>query len=390
MENTSFMDSDIGNLTLHYTGMLNNSNSSNFTVDNVSRALTRSRRPEMCNLDQESWRLRFAFSVVLSLPVEILGILGNLLALIVLFKQKPTTTTTVLLQCLAVADIFVLVFSMMFRSLRTLHECFIPRGPYWTHFQVMMQYVFPFVYIARLCSTWLTVLLTVDRYIAVCKPLHAQRLCTLSRVAKELLVLVLFAVGYNIVRFFEIDYRMKPTSLARNARYTIFYKMISFGLVYYVIPICLLATLNILLVRSLRKAEESRDQLRAPTKDSAVMKRDITIVVAAVVFIFLACNIPAMMSHIFYSIETAYKSTKGQLEPVRRHFARVSNFLIILNSAVNFVIYCLFSRNFRKTFQRLFCRRFQHVRRVSQGSSAKSGSTYFSLNSAKVQHHNGD
>jgi hypothetical protein len=47
-------------------------------------------------------------------------------------------------------------------------------------------------------------------------------------------------------------------------------------------------------------------------------------------------------------------TTQARLEPWRRHLAQLSNVLVTLNSAVNFLIYCFFSRNFRSVLKRQF------------------------------------
>lgn len=44
-----------------------------------------------------------------------------------------------------------------------------------------------------------------------------------------------------------------------------------------------------------------------------------------------------------------------RLDPLRRHLAQASNVLGMLNSAVNFLVYCVFSRNFRSVLKRRFC-----------------------------------
>jgi len=71
------------------------------------------------------------------------------------------------LQSLAVADTLVLICTLMTRSLRYVG---------WTAYNNVYGYIFivfyPLSYCVRLVSTWLTVLLTADRYI--CKNYRRQ------------------------------------------------------------------------------------------------------------------------------------------------------------------------------------------------------------------------
>jgi hypothetical protein len=55
----------------------------------------------------------------------------------------------------------------------------------------------------RLFGIWLTVLLTVDRYIAVWYPLDAKRLCTVRRTWLLMLAIAVGSVAFSVPRFFE-------------------------------------------------------------------------------------------------------------------------------------------------------------------------------------------
>jgi len=47
--------------------------------------------------------------------------------------------------------------------------------------------------------------------------------------------------------------------------------------------------------------------------------------------------------------------TPHSLEPFRRHLVQASNVLVTLNSAVNFIVYCMISRKFRELLVRHCC-----------------------------------
>jgi len=59
------------------------------------------------------------------------------------------------------------------------------------------------VYFLRLLSVWLTVLLTVDRYIAVWYPLDARRLCTVKRTYIVMTIITLCTLAFCLPRYFE-------------------------------------------------------------------------------------------------------------------------------------------------------------------------------------------
>lgn len=67
----------------------------------------------------------------------------------------------------------------------------------------MFVWLYPITYVLRLFGIWLTVLLTVDRYIAVWYPLDAKRLCTTHRTYLLMVGILVGSVGFSLPRFFE-------------------------------------------------------------------------------------------------------------------------------------------------------------------------------------------
>jgi len=67
----------------------------------------------------------------------------------------------------------------------------------------IFPWLYPTVYFLRLLSVWLTVLLTVDRYIAVWYPLDARRLCTVKRTYIVMTAIVLVTLAFCLPRYFE-------------------------------------------------------------------------------------------------------------------------------------------------------------------------------------------
>lgn len=139
-------------------------------------------------------------TVWLALPLAGVGILGNIVSFFVLChmrksKLKPVVTV---LQALAVSDTAVLVCGILFRSLRVMIG---------SQYDIPMNVVYPFgfavAYVVRLVNIWFTVLLTFDRYVAVCQPLHAQRLCTTKKTSIQIAAVVVLSCLFCIPRFFE-------------------------------------------------------------------------------------------------------------------------------------------------------------------------------------------
>lgn len=305
---------------------------------------------------------RFIANVPVSMPIIIIGIIANAIAFVVLCHQKPKLTTTLVLQGLAVVDTFVLVLSL-FRCIIIMHTLTDNLHAYTRIYPYIFICTYPLQFFFRLTDNWLTVLLTIDRYIAVCRPLDAQRICTPKRAYKNMAFVVLLAATFCLPRFFEFELRnglYRPTGLLKNKIYTIVYRIVLFPLFNYVIPVVTMTILNIRLLWQLRKANEFRSLMRQASQhsDSSVpaTKRSVTIIVLGVVFVCVICNTTAFVSHLLWSLHVCFRYLR-HLTVMRRYTSNISNVLVCFNSAINFFIYCLCSRNFRQQLVRVFsCR----------------------------------
>ena len=340
---------------------------------------------------QGIYLVRYISEVVISLPIAALGILGNVLAFIVLCRQKQRLTTTLLLQALAVADTLVLISIVLGRCLRILAVC---NGwaAFLEIFPELFRWMYPLTYFFRQTDVWLVTLLTIDRWIAVCKPLHAQRLCTLSRAYKQMAGVTLLAMLVTLPRFFEYSINSKGQIashwLMRVQAYTITYRIILFFLFMYLIPMALLIILNTKLLKTLHKADIYRAALRESRNQTTGCVsgfRSITWMVVTVVITCMLCNVLAIISHILWSLAECFHKDLGHLEYYRRYTVQASNIMITINSAINFVIYCMCSKTFRQSFVKMFCT--CPGKKVQGASSSKrpltsgtgTGSMYISL-----------
>ena len=64
--------------------------------------------------------------------------------------------------------------------------------------------VYPIGMIAQTGSVGCTICVTIERYVAVCLPLKARFLCTYGRAKIYVICISIFAILYNIPRFWEV------------------------------------------------------------------------------------------------------------------------------------------------------------------------------------------
>jgi len=153
--------------------------------------------------------------------------------------------------------------------------------------------------------------------------------------------------------------------------YKAVYGIILFLVMQYVLPMMLLIILNAKVVVTLRRATthrantlriQSRRSLSQSSRSAVTPSmfestRRVTLVVVIVVLLCTVCHLVAMVAHVLWSLEVA----------CRRHFTRASNVILTVNSAANFIIYCMCSRNFRAVLVNC-C--FSCCRRINRNSQA--------------------
>ena len=87
----------------------------------------------------------------------------------------------------------------------------------------------------------------------------------------------------------------------------------------------------------------------------------LTMMLVAVVTVFFICNLLAFLvnilevnkEHDIYFI-LSYSFFLQHCSIFIYALAQINNFLVTLNSSINFIIYCIFGQKFRRTFLKMF------------------------------------
>ncbi|ESO09840.1 hypothetical protein HELRODRAFT_167651 [Helobdella robusta] len=321
----------------------------------------------MSKLDSYMAPIRLICEVYISFPMVIFGLVGNSLSLLALFRYRQSPVTTILLKAITILDTSNLLSSTILRSFRYIGI------PNYEHFhRYIFVWLFPVNCIIKMVSVWLTVLLTMERYTAICYPLHAQRICSTKRTKCFIFFTTVIVVLVSIPKFFEYeivpfdvkDSGFQQTKIMSNVFYTFAFRIIFNFLFIYFVPLIALIVMNFRIFLTLRWTSRQHrsafsSNLSRINRASSVstheslfeVTRSITTVAVLVVSVCIVCDIAAMISHVLYSLELTSKSYACSLSFYRRISSNISNVFLTFSCSVNFLIYCTVSRRFRLTLK---------------------------------------
>lgn len=218
---------------------------------------------ETHGLDEDATFFAFITNGILLNLVGLLGIFGNIISMIILSRPQMRSSINYLLIGLARCDTVLIITSVLLFGLPAIHE---QTGLLFTYvFNVyphIAPYVFPLALIAQTVTVYLTLTVTLERFVAVCHPLQARSLCTYGRARLYVVLIIIFSTLYNLPRFFEVSreeqfheeynttvYVIKASTLRSNGMYISIYVHWLYLLFIYFLPFSSMAVLNAAIYR---------------------------------------------------------------------------------------------------------------------------------------------
>lgn len=338
-------------------------------------------------LPDQSKQIAYAIWIYMGPVIFFVGLTGNVLILVVMScKRMRGTSTSDYLIIMAVADLLTIITGMIPEWLEAMEI-------------VILQELSPamcktYKFVSYTCgdtATWIRVLFTLDRFMAICFPMRKPECCmawrakyyclgaALAAVAKNLHVIWTRGAEYQTKTVYEyVDCVQVPTNntitTIKNCGYpTPEYKYfeiyvrpwIVFALVNF-IPFCIILVCNIFIVRAMIHMTRMRKERRLPTKTSDWQLFQTTAMCLGASFTFLICVTPTMV----LLIGKPYWTQNGT--NIAYEIAKsISNQLLYLNNSVNFFLYCITGKKFRETLGLMLRCRCKEVMCKSDASASR-------------------
>lgn len=350
----------------------------------------------------------------ISLVVCLFGMLANTLNMIVLTRMdQRISATNAILTGLAFADNLVMIEYIPF----AFHNYILRERPMnerfsypWTVYVLIHAHV---TQVFHTISIWLTLLLAVWRYLSVAHPLRSRDWCTLDRALLAILLAYVCSPLVCIPLYLTFTIQEKSwrppgsavingTSSNSSSEYTLYLLGTSelakandslleninfwtYSVVIKLIPCVALTILSFRLISALVSAKERRQNLKSNNlnKNKNLDKNNASIVGSASAATSANVNVESGGGHSAPACSEKHDRTTRMLLAVLvlflvtefpqgilallsgilgdafftncyGHLGELMDILALINGAINFILYCVMSRQFRQTFNRLF------------------------------------
>ena len=326
---------------------------------------------------------QFVMDVALTGFLCLVGFAGNTLCFTVLWRQKHCTASMFLLQAILIADMVIIWMLFIEQSIPALAYVV----PLLQNCSSVCQYLHrvtqPLLLLAEACLMWFTLQTVIVRYVVMCQPGYASRLCSVDWVRKQAIVTVIIGVIYFLpmtchhvikIRHIETNSTSVDVALADNWWYQLVYLHIATYLLVYLIPILLLLYFAGRLLMVLHNVKRLRQVLATAYKAQSTDLTQILLVLAIMLFL---CYLPTLVLKCLAGIqvvaltstEKTYNSNPALHEQTKQqemwngscgdlhyYLAAFSRMFQALNSSLKVFIFCLFAKRFREVICNAICR----------------------------------
>lgn len=310
----------------------------------------------------------------ISVVVCVFGIVANIANIVVLNKKHMRTSTNVILKWLAVADLCTMMEYVPFALKFYVFKDPVIENLYVRSYSWMCYLLFHanFSITMHSISIWLTIMLAIFRFLYIFFPAKGSIYCSLEHAKFVIMSVYVSAVLVCIPNYISNYWREVTTNVGNEPNVTLYtfdqrrdgvFQMI-FDLNYWVqsiliklVPCFLLTVLTIILISALRRAHRHHVQL----KSQGMGKADVdshhehirtTTMLLAVVILFLVTELPqGILTLLMIFMEDLHTEVYSPL-------GDILDIAALMNNAINFVLYCTMSKQFRDTFTDTFCRCF--------------------------------
>lgn len=318
-----------------------------------------------------------------------LGIIGNILSLVVLLRKTVRkATVSVYLRALVISDTFVLITAFFRYETYKLFLTEEQAVPLEFNFNAYVQvYVEPLHWLSLGLSSFVILILTTERFLAIKYPISVKTACKKSLV--RMCIVAIFVVVTMITLPLIFSYKVTKltvlnttihfqdlTTMGSNTLYPCMYHIYIVPFLWYIIPWIILALLNTMIFMHVKKSSKIRPKIPKISNPN----RRLSILIITIVLVYMVCNLPSCimviykLAHHKVDNKDCIKETTSLAFQTSRQFLvvqAITGLFNILNSCMNIIVYCLLGTKFRREIKKVFnCAKLQNNNKISPTTGA--------------------
>ncbi|XP_071495087.1 trace amine-associated receptor 9-like [Diadema antillarum] len=281
--------------------------------------------------------------------MSMLGIVGNLIVILVVFQRRHTCRSTdVLIGALAVADFFTSVFMVPLPTPLRVPETWLG------NVYCKVIYTSMLMWVSVDASIFILTLIPIERYIAIAHPLHFKRLVTRQRVGKVVAVTWMIAFMANFFLFFVASAKGDMCTETFQSQLAQVMTGCMLYLVQFLIPAVIMLVAQALTALVLHQQSRRRlgEDLKCnnsnPSAKYLVARKSVLKILFLVVVVFFISWTPTQTGYLLFNLRILPASY------VDTDLYYALNVLAFCNSCANPVIYTIRNPEFRKAIGELF------------------------------------
>ncbi|XP_067651068.1 putative G-protein coupled receptor F59B2.13 [Haliotis asinina] len=306
--------------------------------------------------------------------VCLFGMVGNVLNLTILTRRKLQKSFRTLemaanycLVALAVSDLMFCVFAFP--------TTFLSGDDMYDNTAFLLKYRMygtAIINVFIMVSTWLTVAMSLERFLAICYPLRQDLYLTTRRIKIIIVISYIFSFIFNVPILWRYEPRLlcstnsshpiympKTVPLLGSVKIDTAYRIL-WAFIGNFIPLILLFYFNVCLCRKIYRSYKMRQKFKQDRHGSENSSHTLTITLVVIVVMFFILVAPSEI------VIVIAKITNNESNYSYMTIEAVMNFLQSLNFSVNFILYCIISPYFRKTLKYIFCCGCYNIYQVSK------------------------
>ena len=221
---------------------------------------------------------------------------------------------------------------------------------------MVSYFIWPFGHMVITASIFMTVVIAYERYRAVLHPLD-HKLGERYRVLRYLALVTVSAFVFNVTKFFEYEpdnsgNSMRITELYMNKVYLVYNILVYRLLITCLIPSLMLIYMYSKIYTCIKKSHGFRGGI--DSEDNEVRKKEgkHARMFAGVVAVFIICQIPDVVVKTVHIIQYLQSVDKPPI--CLLIWVKVRDLCLLLNSAINIIIYTSMSEEFRSELRKAF------------------------------------